>query len=120
MPVETRYYRDYADAPYVNVQAQAALYFFWLYWAPAPRYLTSLSDGRSAGGGQSVLPMLPSLPVMLAGSMPYFDSIPASGRCRCRIHASFSVCSGQVTQRVRMVMPPWGRPPAKAAERTQK
>jgi hypothetical protein len=37
-----------------------------------------------------------------------------------RIYASFSVCSGQVTQRVRMVMPPCGRPPAKAAVRTQK
>jgi hypothetical protein len=34
-----------------------------------------------------------------------------------RIHPSFSACSGQVTQRVRMVMPPWGRPPAKAAVR---
>jgi ANTAR domain-containing protein len=56
-----------------------------LYWAPAPgvlllpgtpgrsrtrRYLASLSDGRWAGGGQSILPMLPSLSVMLAGSMP--------------------------------------------------
>jgi hypothetical protein len=41
-------------------------------------------------------------------------------RPRGRIYPSFSVCSGQVTQRVRMVMPPWGRPPAKAAVRTQK
>jgi hypothetical protein len=36
------------------------------------------------------------------------------------IHLSFSVCSGQASQRVRMVMPPWGRPPARAAVRMQK
>jgi hypothetical protein len=43
-------------------------------------------------------------------------SSSAAGRLRARPAGS----QGQGTHRVRMVMPPWGRPPASAAARTQK